>query len=327
MKKTIICFIFLAFLVLPLSAQRGRGNIYGIVVDSDGNVLPRVTITLSGPTIAPITIVRNEEGRFRFPHLEPGENYEVKAELQGFKTHIKRGVIVYSGINTELKIVMEVGKLEEEVTVVASAPVVQPKKVTVTTTVDVAQIQHLPTARDPWVILQLQPGILVDRENVGGSESGQQSTWMARGSTTRDWNLDGVNVTDLSAGSASPGYWDVDAFEEISVSTGMIDIESRRYGTLVNLVTRRGGNRISLAGRYYLTDEKFQNKLTPERIAKFGVPGYNRIIEIRDYGFNVAGPFIRNKIWWWGSYGLQDIKTTVITGIRDEPTLLLCPLN
>lgn len=312
---------FLVFILMaPLAAQKGRGNIYGLVVDPEGNPLPGVTITLTGLTIAPITMVSNEEGRFRFLNLEPGENYEVKAELQGFKTATHKNIIVNAGLNTDIKIVMEVGRLEEEITVVATAPVVQAKKVQVTSTVTMAQIQQLPTARDPWVILQLQPGIQVDRENVGGAESGQQSAWQVRGSTTQEWNLDGVNITDLSSGS-SPGYWDVDAFEEISISTGLIDIESRYAGTSINLVTRRGGNRMSLAGRFYLTDEKFQSKLTPQKIAELGVPGYNKIVEIKDYGFNLGGPVIKDKVWWWSSYAIQEIKTTVITGVRDDTYL------
>ena len=320
MKKILVAFLLTFVLVLPSAAQKGRGNIHGLVVDTEGNPLPGVSVTLTGLTIAPITMISNEEGRFRFLNLEPGEKYEIKAELQGFKTAVVRNVIVNAGLNTDIKIVMEVGRLEEEVTVVASAPVVQPKKVTVTSTVDMTQIQQLPTARDPWVILQLQPGIQVDRENVGGSESGQQSAWQVRGTTSNEWNLDGVNVTDLSAG-ASPGYWDVDMFEEISITTGLVDIESRYAGTSINLVTRRGGNFVSLAGRYYLTDEKFQNKISPQRIAELGVPGYNRVVEIKDYGFNMGGPLIKDKIWWWGSWANQEIKTTVITGVRDDTYL------
>lgn len=305
-------------LMAPLAAQKGRGNIYGLVVDSEGNPLPGVAITLTGLTIAPITMVSNEEGRFL--NLEPGENYEVKAELQGFKTATHKNIIVIADLNTDIKIVMEGGRLEEEITVVATAPVVQAKKVQVTSTVTMAQIQQLPTARDPWVILQLQPGIQVDRENVGGAESGRQSAWQVRGSTTQEWNPDGINITDLSSDS-SPGYWDVDAFEEISISAGLIDIESRYAGTSINLVTRRGGNRLSLAGRFYLTDEKFQSKLTPQKIGELGVPGYNMIIEIKDYGFNLGGPLIKDKIWWWGSYAIREIKTTVITGVRDDTYL------
>ncbi len=70
---------------------------------------------------------------------------------------------------------MEQGKLEEQITVVALTPIVQAKKTQVTTNVGYEQLQSLPSARDPWVVLQMAPSVFIDRENIGGSESGQQS--------------------------------------------------------------------------------------------------------------------------------------------------------
>ena len=225
-------------LALPLAAQIRTGNIYGTVVDDEGNPLPGVSITLSGPTTAPVAAVTSAAGKFRFLSLFPGNQYEVRAEIAGFKTKVETGVIVNMGVTAEITVVMEVGALEEEITVIAATPVVTPKRTMITHTANLQMLQSLPSARDPWVILQMLPGILVDRENVGGSESGQQASFVSKGETTDSWVMDGINITDMSSIS-SPTYFDFDMFEEISVTTGMTDIEHRERSIVVSFVSKR----------------------------------------------------------------------------------------
>lgn len=311
--------ILLCCLLLPLAmtAQERTGNINGIVVDKDGIPLPGVNLIVTGATIAPMTTQSNSEGRFRFISLHPATTYVLKAELQGFKSRTETGIIIEVGKNADLRIVMEQGTLEEQVTVVAQTPMVQAKKTQVTNTIGYEQLQSLPTARDPWVVLQLTPGLFIDRENIGGNESGQQSSFVNKGSTTQEWTLDGVQITDLSSGG-SPGYFDFDAFEEMNVSTGALDVEHRSPGTVINLVTRRGGNKTSIAGRFYITDEQFQGEIPQSKLTELGVNGYNHIKAIEDMGLNIGGPVWKDKIWWWGSYSLQQVKTVVATGTRDD---------
>ena len=315
--KRVLTLLFCLTLAAGLSAQtRGTGNILGLVTDTENNPLPGVAVTLSGATIQPIPAITNAEGRFRFMSLFPANDYVLKLELQGFKIRTETGVIVNINLNTDLKLVLEQGKLEEQITVVATTPVVQAKKVQVTHTVNYDQLQSLPGSRDPWFILQMTPAVFVDRENLAGAESGQMAAFMMGGTTWNDWTMDGVQTTDLASNSA-PGYYDFDAFEEMNISTGQLDVENRRLGVVVNLVSRRGGNKTSVAGRFYLTDKQFQSTISPEELAKINVPGYNRVNEIKDYGINIGGPIWKDKIWWWGAYGVQNIKTFVPAGKDD----------
>jgi len=318
--KRVLAILFCLALTSGLWAQQRTGNIAGTVVDQEGNILPGVAVTLTGATIAPMSTTSNAEGRFRFLSLFPANDYQVKLELQGFKTKIETGVIVNINFTAELKLVMEQGKLEEEITVVAQTPVVQAKKTQVTHNINYEQLQELPSARDPWVILQLTPSVFIDRENIGGTESGQQSSFMAKGTTTQEWTLDGMQITDRNSGG-SPGYYDFDAFEEMQISTGSLDVEHRDPGVVVNLVSRRGGNKMSLGGRFFYTDEQFQAKVSPERIAELGVSGYNKAVDIKDFGFNAGGPILRDKIWWWVGYGVQQIQTVNILNVRDDTYL------
>jgi len=300
----------------------------GQIFDSEGNALPGVTVTISHRTISPMSTISSADGVFRFLSLFPGQNYIIKAELEGFKTRIEEGVIVAVGITTELRISMEMGALEEEVTVTAVSPVIDTKKTAVTTTTDYTALQSLPTARDPWVILQMTPSIEVDRENVGGSESGQQAGFTNKGGARGDatWTVDGINITDPAARGASPGYYDFDVFEEVQVTTGGADVQNQSGGVALNLVSRRGGNQLSLGGRFFYTDQRFQSKGTGSVVEQVATvfpngPGYNEIIDIKDFGFNVGGPVIKDKMWWWISYGVQEIMTNILTGASDNTYL------
>ena len=323
MRKALI-FLAALILAVSLSAQVRTGSITGTVSDPDGNALPGATVTLSGTVIAPVSTVTTADGTFRFLSLPPARDYVLKIELQGFKTRNDQGIIVSLGQNTALNLVLEIGVLEEQVTVIAVSPMVDTKKTSIGVNVTQETLQGLPTARDPWVVLQMVPNVLVDRENIGGSESGQQDYYTAKGepgSGQSSWSVDGVVVTDPAAIGSSPTYYDFDAFQEMQVTIGGADVTVQTGGVAMNLVTRRGGNNVNIGGRVYMTDKKFQaDNLTPEIKAE-GVTRTSDINSIKDYGVNVGGPVWKDHIWLWGSYGVQDIKTTNLYGNADNTLL------
>ena len=75
-------------------------------------------------------------------------------------------------------------------------------------------------------MLERTPGIFMDRANVGGNQSGQQSGYISRGASTGNnkWSVDGVDITDMAATGASPMYYDFDMLEEMQVTTGGADV-------------------------------------------------------------------------------------------------------
>ncbi len=162
----------------------------------------------------------------------------------------------------------------------------------------------MPSARDPWVIIEQAAGVAMDRQNVGGSASGQQSNFVARGAamSQQKWNLDGVDITDMSATGGSPVYFDFDAFEEMQISTGGADVTMQSPGVGVNLVTKSGTDKLQGSGRYYITDEKFQSVNVTDELRKQGAATGNPIQNIKDYGFEAGGPIKRGRAWFWGSY-------------------------
>ena len=324
MRKFLVLFSLLFFLFSFANAQQGSaGDLEGRVVTVDGEALPGVLVTLSSDVSAKMTAVTNEQGIFRFKRLAPSRNYQVVAELEGFNKAIQKNVQVTIGVTSSLKITLELGQITKEIVIEGKAAVVDSKSTAIAQVMTRQELQSLPTARDPWVILQMAPSIMMDRENVGGSESGQQSGFIGRGVASDDnvWNMDGINITDPSAIGASPTYFDFDAFEEMNVTIGGADVDAQTAGVQLNMVTRRGGNRTSLGGRYYLTDEYFQSENITQEIIDEGVPRTNKIISIKDYGFNVGGPVLKDKIFYWFSVGNQNIHNQLLNGADDKTNL------
>ncbi len=333
MRKVLTVLVVLLATTAFLNAQVRTGNIYGKITDPEGAPLPGITVTLTGSLTAPTQQVTNEQGIFRFISLNPGKDYQISAELEGFKKTIKRPIDVYVGGNTEVNITLELGVITEEVVVLASAPVVDAKKVSTSQNVTKEEMQSLPSARDPWVVLQMAPSIQMDRENVGGNESGSQSGYVGKGGPNTSngiWSIDGIDVTDPNAIGASPIYFDFDMFEELNISTTGNDITVQTGGIALNMVTRRGGNKHNLAGRFYVTDSKFQSKYVDSLgVGKFDAMKEllanglytNTVNNIKDYGFNMGGPIIKDKLWYWGAYGVQDIKTFTVYKAQDSTLL------
>jgi len=323
LRKILVVSLIL-FLSIPLMGQLRTGNIYGKVVDNEGNPLPGVAVTLTGLLTAPVAAGTSAEGLFRFLSLSPAKDYSLKTELQGFNTEIKQNIIVVVGANVNLTIIMKMSSLQQEVTVVAPTPVVDAKTTTVGMNVTQDILQSIPSARDPWVIIQMAPAVIIDRDNVGGNESGHQSLFVARGSSGRGNNsfiLDGVDIQSPQSSGSSTIYFDLDAFEEMTITTGGSDVTSQTGGVVLNMVTRRGGNKLSLAGRFYLADQLFQAENITAALKAEGLPGINKIRRNQDYGFNIGGPLIKDKVWFWGSYGIGEIKMDTIFALPDDTTL------
>ncbi len=334
MKGRVFASLLAVFAIValawPASAQLQRGAIYGTVVDNTGAVLPGVTVTLTSNVSAPQNAVSGSQGEFRFGELDPG-TYTITASLQGFAPFKRENVIVNVGSNIQLPIQLALAGVQQSVTVTAATPVLNEREHGNTTTFGDAVINDVPTARDPWVLLQQVPGVLVDRVNVGGSESGQQSTFSARGDNGNNtmWNIDGVTVTDVAAIGASPTYYNFDVFQEAQFTTGATDPRSQTGALGINLVTKRGTNDFHGLGRYFFDNHSLQTTNLPAGLTpcppgvSVGVGCYsgNRINQIADYGGDVGGPILKNKLWFWGSLSRNDIRQFAITGASDNTRL------
>lgn len=329
--------LFLISLPRPAAGQDQSGNIYGTVRNPAGQALPGVQITLLGMG-APQVATSNEAGEFRFLGLSPGE-YKLKAELDGFVATNEPTVIVSVGRNSTLSLRLEPPSDDNttatDTILVTGSPLLDERKIQIQTAIPLVELEKLPTSRDPWSLLGQQPGVLSDRISVGGSESGQQANFVSPGtaSTNSVWAVDGVPITDVAALGSSSTYYNFDSFGEVQISSGGSDAAQSTGGVSVNLVTKRGTNEWRASGRYLLTDEQWQSAFSPEA-SDFAASGPwnggnaqarfaqgNRSDQIEDYGVEGGGPLVRDRLWLWASYGVQDIHQLTVDDVPDTTKL------
>ncbi|HEY8132980.1 MAG TPA: carboxypeptidase regulatory-like domain-containing protein [Thermoanaerobaculia bacterium] len=303
-----LVYAVVALCAVSAFAQFQTGNIYGRVQAKDGSVLPGVTVTLTGVG-APQTTVTGPQGEFRFLSLSPG-TYSLKADLAGYGAATRSGIGVRVGANADVTMTLN-PSVSESITVTAEAPLLDVRKAGTGVNVTRVELDKVPQSRDPWTVLESSPGVQVDRINVGGSQSGQQSVYVGKGTTSdqNTWNVDGVNITDMGATGASPTYYDFDAFEEMQVTTSGSDPRVMTPGVQLNMVTKRGTNDFKGSGRYFYTPGSYQADATVPAEASSYLGRTNSINFVRDYGAEVGGPIWRDHIWGWLARGDQKIST------------------
>ena len=303
------------------AAQQQTGEVHGKTTDRSGAMLPGTTVTVAGPAlIQPRVSITSATGSYRVPELPIG-TYSVTFELAGFRTVVMQDIRVTIGFRAQVNSLMELSSVQETVEVTGESPIVDARETGTSTTFDLETMRNIPSARDPWVMLERTPGITMDRVNVGGNQSGQQSSYISRGSSTGNnkWSIDGVDITDMTATGASPIYYDFDMLEEMQVTTGGADVTQQTGGVGINLVTKSGTDRFKGSARYLVTDERFEaDNITPE-LRSQGAGSGSPIQNIKDYGYDVGGPIVKGKMWYWGSYATQNIRVGVVGFYRQTP--------
>lgn len=314
--------------VAPARAQVFTGRVDVVIEDPTGARLPGANVNLTGPVSQ--THVSDAQGQAHFLNLPVG-TYTVRVSLPGFTPSTSSSVEVLSGASTPLALRLALAGAAETINVMAVTPVIDFKRVTTTTHVAVEELQDVPNSRDPWVVMQTVPTVYMDRVNVGGSESGQQSNYNAKGAQASDntWSLDGVPVTDMGdsvvrpehATGSSAFYYDFDSFQEMAITTGGADAQNPTSGVQLNMVLKTGINTPHGSTRLYFENEGLQDVNIPPKLslALGDTTGKgNRTDKYKDYGFELGGPFLKDVMWIWGTMATTKIDLLTITGSPDS---------
>ncbi|HJU44813.1 MAG TPA: TonB-dependent receptor [Vicinamibacterales bacterium] len=311
------CAIALLFVPLATSAwaQTFTGGLRGAVRDANG-VIPGVTVTLTNDaTGATRDAVSNEQGEYNFAAVPPG-NYTVKAELTGFRTYENRNIRIAAQQFITLDITLEVGQLQETITVTGQAPLIDTSNASGGGVISTEQLSTLPSGgRSAFLFAVTLPTVVASGDPQFNRQQDQtNASLLSLGGGTRRGNnylVDGVPVTDIrNRASANPS---IEALDDVAVQVHLYDAEAGRTGGgTFNVATRSGTNNWRASG-FYQTRPRWgmANNFFNE---KEGVPLPKTYFHLG--GGGVGGPIARNRTFFWYSAEGYGSNTTRNGGNR-----------
>jgi len=293
--RPLLALLLVAALVSPAFAQRQTGAISGQVMDKAGKPLPGATVSISGPALMGISsYVTSETGLFRFAALKPGE-YELRAEMPGFKSYVFQSVIVAVGRTTELIVRLEEAPTEEEVTLTTASPVVDVESSKVSVNYSARFLASMPMNRDLYDIQNSIPGAVTEGVDYRRTSS-------ILGGTVRSqlYALDGMPLND-PATSYSLVNINVDVYEEIEFELGAHPAEvGQTDSTYINIVTKSGGNTFAGGATAYFTGNSLSTNLIPKSdVAAYHVDPPGKFAGYNDLSANIGGPVLTDRAWFY----------------------------
>jgi hypothetical protein len=299
--------IVAAFLVHASAgwAQETTGTITGVVTDSEGGVLPGVSVTLTNTRTGQVLErVTSGEGLYTAPLLPVGE-YEIRFELSGFRPQLIRGIRLSVNDRLTVNSQLEVGGITDTVEVTASASPVQ-QTAALQTLIGSTQVQELPLNNRNFVQLAtLTPGVssdLPDEVGIGLASVVSISVNGARRNGV-NWLVDGVSNVDVGSNITLLSTPTLESIEEFKIITNSYAAEwPRSGGGVVNVVTKSGSNRFRGSAYEFFRDDALNaNSWARQQSTDPQVRDNPPSLDYNNFGFTFGGPIARDKLFFFYS--------------------------
>jgi hypothetical protein len=323
------------------SAQEITGTITGFVRDSSGAVVPGAMVTVKNTaTGQERKVTTGDAGEYAIPLLPIGP-YTVMVEKSGFKKYLRENIVLHVNERLPVDVELQVGAIEETVTIIGAAPLVKTETHTVESLITGEMIRELPlNNRNFAQLTQIAPGVSSTQgSTLGfGGLTGISISINGGRTTAINFSLDGARNVDTGSNNTLFNYPSVDAIAEFNIMTNSYDAQFGRNGSgVVNVVTRSGGRDFHGAAYEFLRNDKLQarnpfltaplrgishadcfaagaNPSRDERCRFKGPLRYN------NFGYNVGGPVWipklygsgRDKTFFFFSQEFRRIRETAI---------------
>ncbi len=302
------------------SAQQGTSELRGRVMDTQSGVLPGVTVVVRNQDTGMFReTVSNPDGTYFVSGIVPG-SYEITAELQGFKKYSRRDVRLEVGKTTTLDVQLEVGLIEETVTVAAESPIVDVTSKEVGGSVGARELVDLPSVNRNFVgFVGLLPGVIpsISTESFGSDSI----TVNGQDPRNNNYLLDGANNNDDVIGqrAGTQARTPIEAVQEFQVITNQFDAEfGRTNGAIINAVTKQGTNAFRGSAFAFFQDAS----MTAETYFVAKDPDDNLTkpdTSQQQWGGTIGGPIVQNKAHFFGSLERVTIDEGITINIPSRP--------
>ncbi|MCK4430687.1 MAG: TonB-dependent receptor [Candidatus Aminicenantes bacterium] len=306
-RNLLFCVLGIILITSSLFAQiPTKGSIFGSIIDEEGNALPGVSIEATSPKhMGTATAVTDVNGKYRMVSLTPGV-YTIKYTLEGFKPYTRGDIIVRINATVSVDIVMAIGTIEEEITVIGESPIIDVKSTTKGMTLSKEMFQLLPKGRNFDTLVTAVPGVNNESWLGGVSVDGASAA-------ENMYYVDGTDITRVDTGRGNQNVA-FEFIEEVQIIASGYEAEyGGALGGVVSVITRQGGNEFhgELIGYYSgsaLTGKE-RDSLRYDPL-QFNVTEYVNYQEMYgkdpthryEVGFSLGGYILKDRLWFFGSF-------------------------
>lgn len=284
-------------------AQRNTATFGGIVLDTSGGVLPGADVTLVNEGTGIVDRqVTSATGEFVFNYV-PGGSYRLTIAITGFKTYTAQGISIGAAQNVRRTFRLEVGALEESVTVSGEAPLINTASPEQRINLDPLEVATLPTAnRNITNLLNIGAG-LTKQEGIEGGSAARRIRLNGLGGSSTSITANGTDASG-NAGSRQLSQYNsiskidvvsIEAVGEVQIVKGVVPAE---YGQALagnlNIITRSGTN--AWQGSLFERYEGAALSAKPILLREKPDSTWNQ------YGGSLGGPVARDRAFFFSAF-------------------------
>ncbi len=298
-------------------AQQASG-ISGIVRDTSGLAMPGVTVEAASPVLIEKvrSVTTDGEGRYSIVDLRPGD-YTVTFTLPGFASVKREGINLPTGFTASVNVSMQVGSLEETITVSGAAPVVDTSSMRKQDTLNASELDTLPSGNvGLQTLAYVTPGFAATQADVGGT----RDTWSAQGNYTlfhgktgTRANFDGFRNQYFVNEASGVGYiTDQGNIQELQIETSGMGAEAGSGSVSLNAIPKSGSNTFTGGIDGFFSNGSMQSANVRDNLnewalgnaAQLSAAGINsaaKVQRIYRAGGQLGGPIKQDKVWFFGA--------------------------
>src|SRR5713101_5433906 len=307
-RKLVVSLLVVFFWGFPsLTAQVSTSSITGVVTDASGAVVANARVEAKNENTGGVfNQSTTSSGNYSFASLTPG-SYSITVTLSGFQTFTSVHNILTVGAPLVVDVSLKLSAIGQTVEVVESNyQRLETSNATLSDIMDTKQVQDLPlNGRNPLALLTLEPGVVQRTTNGAGSGT------HVFGSRDRAHNvtIDGIDANESTVPNPQVNIQRLNPDNVQEFRTVTLDAtaeQGRNSGANVIVATRGGTNTLHGNVFYYNRNTVFNANEWFNNAAGQARPD----LKLNEYGFQIGGPLIKNKTFYFGTFQYNSIKQT-----------------